>query len=63
MKVVQRILCHATVAVTLDLYGHRLDDDLNGVAVAVGKATESAALSPRFEAGKASMRKLLKAAI
>ncbi len=38
MKVVQRILGHATAAMTLDLYGHLMSDDLAGVADALGKA-------------------------
>jgi hypothetical protein len=48
---------------TLDLYGHLLDDDLDGVAVALGKAIKSTAVSLRYEAGNASKHKLLKAAI
>lgn len=42
VKVVQRMLGHATAAMTLDLYGHLLDDDLAGVATALGKAIEAA---------------------
>jgi integrase len=45
VKVVQRMLGHATAAMTLDLYGHLLDDDLSGVADALGKAIGSAAVS------------------
>jgi integrase len=41
VKVVQRMLRHATAAMTLDLYGHLLDDDLTGVADALGKATKA----------------------
>lgn len=63
VKTVQRILGHPTVAMTLDLYAHLLDDDLNGVFVAVGKAIESAAVSLRYEGGNASRDKLLKAPI
>jgi integrase len=48
VKVVQRMLGHATAAMTLDLYGHLLDDDLSGVAVALGKAIKSAAVSLRY---------------
>ncbi len=47
VKVVQRILGHATAAMTLDLYGHLLDDDLFGVAEALGNAVDSIALSLR----------------
>jgi hypothetical protein len=63
VKVVERILGHATAAMTLDLYGHLLNDDLDGVAVALGKAIESIAASLRYEAGKASKHKLLEAVI
>ena len=38
VKVVQRLLGHATAAMTLDRYGHLLNDDLTGVADALGKA-------------------------
>jgi len=38
VKVVQRMLGHATAAMTLDLYGHLLSDDLTSVATALGKA-------------------------
>ncbi len=48
VKVVQRLLGHATAAMTLDLYGHLLDDDLSGVADALGKVIESAAVSLRY---------------
>jgi hypothetical protein len=48
---------------TLDLYGHLLDDDLSGVAAALGKAIESTAVSLRYETRKASKGKLLKAVI
>ena len=41
VKVVQRLLGHATAAMTLDRYGHLLSDDLSGVADALGKAIES----------------------
>jgi hypothetical protein len=41
------MLGHAT-AMTLDLYGHLLDDDLFGVAEALGKAIDSAAVSRRY---------------
>jgi integrase len=48
VKVVQRMLGHATAAMTLDLYGHLLDDDLSAVADALGKAIEIAAVSLRY---------------
>jgi integrase len=48
VKVVQRMLGHPTAAMTLDLYGHLLDDDLAGVADALGKAIESTAVSLRY---------------
>ncbi|KLO38779.1 hypothetical protein ABW17_20765 [Mycobacterium nebraskense] len=42
VKVVQRMLGHATAAMTLDLYGHLLSDDLATVATALGKAITAA---------------------
>jgi len=52
VKAVQRILRHATAAMTLDRYGHLLSDDLAGAADALGKAIESTAVSLRYsEAG------------
>jgi integrase len=42
VKVVQRMLGHATAAMTLDLYGHLMSDDLAGVAEALGKAIDGA---------------------
>jgi integrase len=42
VKVVQRLLGHATAAMTLDAYGHLMNDDLAGVAQALGKAIEQA---------------------
>ena len=42
------MLGHATAAMTLDLYGHLQDDDLFGVAEALGKAIDSAAVSLRY---------------
>lgn len=38
VKVVQRLLGHATAAMTLDLYGHLMSDDLAQVADALGRA-------------------------
>jgi integrase len=48
VKVVQRMLGHATAAMTLDLYGHLLDDDLSGVADALGEAIHSVAVPLRY---------------
>ena len=45
VKVVQRLLGHATAAMTLDRQRHLLGDDLSGVAAALGKAIEGAAVS------------------
>jgi integrase len=42
VKVVQRILGHATAAMTLDLYGHLLSEDLASAATALGKAITAA---------------------
>ena len=49
VKVVQRLLGHATAAMTLDRYGHLFDDDLAGVADALGKAIEATAVSLRYD--------------
>jgi integrase len=48
VKVVQRLLGHATDAMTLDRYGHLLDDDLSGVPDALAKAIDSIAVSLRY---------------
>ena len=42
VKVVQRLLGHATAVMTLDTYGHPMSDDLAGVADALGKAIKAA---------------------
>lgn len=42
VKVIQRMLGHQTAALTLDRYGHLLDDDLSTVAAALGKAMKAA---------------------
>ena len=47
VKVLQRMLGHASAAMTLDRYGHLMDDDLAGVAGALGDAMESVAVSLR----------------
>jgi len=51
VKVVQRLLGHATAAMTLDLCGHLLDDDLSKVATQLGRAINSAAISLRYRCG------------
>jgi len=48
VKVVQRLLGHATAAMTLDRYGHLFDDDLSRVADALGLAIERTAVSLRY---------------
>src|ERR1700694_1340393 len=63
VKVVQRLLGHATAAMTLDRYGHLLDDDLSGVAAALGKAIESTAVSLRYGAASKENGELLDTAI
>ena len=45
VKVVRRLLGHATAAMTLDRYGHILSDCLAGVADAVSKAIAATAVS------------------
>ena len=47
-RFVQRLLGHATAAMTLDRYGHLLNDDLSGVADALCKAIDSTAVSLRY---------------
>jgi integrase len=42
VKVVQHMLGHATAAMTLDLYGHLMSDDLAGVADKLGEAIAAA---------------------
>lgn len=42
VKVVQRLLGHASAAMTLDRYGHLFDDDLAEVAKSLGAAIEAA---------------------
>ncbi len=63
VKVVQRMLGHATPAMTLDLYGHLLDDDLVAVADALGKAMERTAVSLRHPADNAGKSELLETAV
>lgn len=61
VKVVQPMLGHATAAMTLDLYRHLLDDDLSGVAAALGKAIETTAVSLRYDEQDSRKARLLKA--
>lgn len=49
VKVVQRLLGHATAAMTLDRYGHLLSDDLTAVADALSKAIQNTAVPLRYE--------------
>jgi integrase len=42
VKVVQHMLGHATAAMTLDLYGHLMNDDLAAVAEALGRQMSAA---------------------
>lgn len=48
VKVVQRLLGHASAAMTLDRYGHLFDDDLTAVATALSKAIDSTAVLLRY---------------
>lgn len=45
VKAVQRMLGHASAAMTLDVYGELFDDDLNAVSVALDKARSAAIVS------------------
>ncbi|MGW5455003.1 tyrosine-type recombinase/integrase [Nocardia sp. NPDC003979] len=49
IKVVQRMLGHKTATLTLDLYGHLFDEDLDPVAAAMDKGARAAADSLRTE--------------
>ncbi|MBV8349592.1 MAG: site-specific integrase [Mycolicibacterium sp.] len=62
VKVVQRLLGHATAAMTLDRYGHLLSDDLAGVAEALGKAIKSTAVSLRYSDAETTMVETVPAA-
>jgi integrase len=46
VKVIQRLLGHATAAMTLDSYGHLMSDDLAEVATALGNAIQAAQGKP-----------------
>ncbi|MGW0245381.1 tyrosine-type recombinase/integrase [Nocardia goodfellowii] len=54
VKVVQRMLGHKTATLTLDLYGHLFDDDLDPVADALNRAAGAAADLLRTEQGSTS---------
>jgi len=54
----QRMPGHAAAA----LYGHLFDNDLTGVAGALGMAIQSTAVSLRYESHKTSEGELLKVA-
>jgi integrase len=62
VKVVQRMLGHATAAMTLDLYGHLLDDDLSAVAKALSKAIAITAVSLRYSEADAEKPEAISAA-
>ncbi|MFC9876828.1 tyrosine-type recombinase/integrase [Nocardia salmonicida] len=52
IKVVQRMLGHKTATLTLDLYGHLFDEDLDPVAAALDVKARTVADELRtFEAG------------
>jgi integrase len=51
IKVVQRMLGHKTATLTLDLYGHLFDDDLDPVADSMHRGALAAADSLRTEQG------------
>jgi integrase len=61
VKVVQRLLGHATAAMTLDRYGHLLSDDLSGVAEALSKAIASSAVLLRYPEPESSAESRQKA--
>jgi integrase len=56
VRVVQRLLGHATAAMTLDHYAHLLNDDLTAVADALSKAIERTAVSVRYSEQAGSAR-------
>ncbi|MGB3686419.1 MAG: hypothetical protein WA991_11410, partial [Ornithinimicrobium sp.] len=45
-KVVQRVLGHASAAMTMDLYGHLIDQNLWDAAVKVGGTAGARAIIP-----------------
>lgn len=51
VKVVQRMLGHASGAMTLDVYGHLLDDRLDAVAQALGEQAAAAETAQRRHTG------------
>jgi hypothetical protein len=58
---VQRMLGHTTAAMTLNLNGRLLDDDLTGVADALGKVSENV-ISVRHDECSGGESELLKLA-
>ncbi|MDV3129101.1 site-specific integrase [Mycobacterium sp. 21AC1] len=48
VKVLQRLLGHATASMTLDRYGHLMDEDLGKVADQLGKAIDATAVTLRY---------------
>lgn len=48
VKVVQRLLGHASAAMTLDRYGHLFEDDLATVAESLGSAIKASAVPLRY---------------
>lgn len=59
IKVVQRLLGHASAAMTLDRYGHLYNDDLTAVADALGKVMDATAVVLRSDAGAGDGKGLL----
>lgn len=58
IKVLQRMLGHATASMTLDRYGHMYKDDLDEVARKLGQAMETTAESLRNTKAKRGRREL-----
>lgn len=58
VKVVQRLMGHASATMTLDRYGHLMSDDLTGVADALGQAIKSAAVSLRSDPSSGAVQSL-----
>jgi integrase len=48
IKALQNMLGHASATMTLDKYGHLMNDDLTGVASALGKAINATAVPLRY---------------
>ena len=54
VKAVQRMLGHASAAMTLDVYADRFDDDLDAVAEALNQAVSAAVVLKMCSADPAS---------